>query len=255
MNGRLHGKVALVTGGASGIGEAACRLFAAHGAAGVVIADINDDAGEALAVELGRSGGKVVFEHLDVSDEPGWSRVMGSVKGRFGRLDVLVNNAGRGGPLARPKAEDTTVEGWDVTFATNARGAFLGIKHAVPLMRAGGGGSIINTASVYAIVGDDFGTAYTASKGAVRALSRTAAIQYASEGIRVNAVFPGFVETPMTRDLHSQPGVREKRTAMTPLGRLAQPDDIAWGILFLATDESRYMTGSELVIDGGVSAR
>ncbi len=255
MNGRLRGKVALVTGGASGIGGAACRLFAAHGAAGVVIADINDEAGQTLAAELGKGGVKVVFEHLDVSDEPGWARVMDGVRSLFGRLDVLVNNAGRGGPLSRPTVEHTTVEGWEVTFATNARGVFLGIKHAVPLMRAAGGGSIINTASVYAIVGDDFGTAYAASKGAVRALSKTAAIQYASEGIRVNAVFPGFVETPMTRNFHSQPGVREKRTAMTPLGRLAQPDDIAWGILFLATDESRYMTGSELVIDGGVSAR
>jgi NAD(P)-dependent dehydrogenase (short-subunit alcohol dehydrogenase family) len=253
---RLGGKVALVTGGASGIGEAACRLFAVHGAGGVVIADINDEAGRALADELGSGGGKVVFEHLDVSQEPDWIHVMESVKRRFGRLDVLVNNAGRGGPLSRPKAEHTTVEGWEVTLATNARGVLLGIKHAVPLMRAGGGGSIINTASVYSIVGDESGgTAYAASKGAVRALSRTAALQYAGEGIRVNAVFPGFVETPMTRNFHAQPGVREKRTAMTPLGRLAQPDDIAWGILFLATDESAYMTGSELVIDGGVSAR
>lgn len=255
MAGRMEGKVAIVTGGASGIGEAACRLFVAEGAAGVVIADINDSAGASLAAELAAGAGKVVFEHLDVSRESDWSRVVGDIRGRFGRLDVLVNNAGRGGPLSRPKVELTTEEGWDVTFATNAKGAFLGIKHAIPLMRAGGGGSIVNIASVYSIIGEEYATAYAASKGAVRTLSRTAAIQYAPEGIRVNAVFPGFVETPMTRDLHAQPGVREKRTAMTPLGRLAQPLDIARAILFLASDESAYMTGSELVVDGGVSAR
>ncbi len=255
MSGRLKGKVAIVTGGASGIGEAACRLFAAEGTAGLVIADINDAAGTSLAAELGGGSSGVVFEHLDVSRESDWSRVVEAIKRRFRRLDVLVNNAGRGGPLARPKIEHTTEEGWDVTFATNAKGAFLGIKAAIPLMRASGGGSIINIASVYSIIGEEYASAYAASKGAVRTLSRTAAIQVAPDGIRVNAIFPGFVETPMTRDLHAQPGVREKRTAMTPLGRLAEPMDIARGILFLASDESSYMTGSEVVIDGGVSAR
>jgi 3alpha(or 20beta)-hydroxysteroid dehydrogenase len=254
MSGRLQGKIAVVTGGASGIGQAACRLFAAESASGVVIADIDDEAGRALAAELGAGPTAAVFEHLDVSLEPDWARVAQSTGARFGRVDILVNNAGRGGPLSRPKVDQTTEEGWDITFATNAKGVFLGIKHTIPLMRAAGGGSIINIASVYSIIGEDFGTAYAASKGAVRTLSRTAAIQYAAEKIRVNAVFPGFVETPMTRVLHSQPGVRQRRTAMTPLGRLAQPRDIAWGILFLATDESCYMTGSELVIDGGVSA-
>ncbi len=255
MGERLKGKVAVVTGGASGIGEAACRLFVAEGVSGLVIADINELAGRALAEQLSIEGATAVFEHLDVSLEADWVRVAASVKARFGRLDVLVNNAGRGGPLSRPKVEDTTEEGWDITFATNAKGTFLGMKHAIPLLRASGGGSIINVASVYSIVGEESGgTAYGASKGAVRTLSRTAAMQYAPERIRVNAVFPGFVETPMTRNLHGQPGVRERRTAMTPLGRLALPEDIAWGILFLATDESLTMTGSELVMDGGVSA-
>lgn len=129
------------------------------------------------------------------------------------------------------------------------------MKHVIPAMRKSGGGSIINVVSIYTMVGDDFGTAYTASKGAVRSLTRTAAVQYAKEAIRVNAVFPGFVETPMTRDFHAQPGVREKRTGLTLLGRLATPEDIAWGILYLASDESSYMAGSELVIDDGVTAR
>ena len=255
MGTRLAGKVALVTGGASGIGAATCRLFAQEGAAGLLIADINEADGKSLQAELTRQGGRATFRLLDVTQAAQWAETVDAVLARYDRLDILVNNAGRGGPLVRPVVEHTTEEGWDITFATNAKGPFLGMKHAIPAMRRSGGGSIINVVSVYAMVGDDFGTAYIASKGAVRALTRTAAVQYAKEGIRVNAVFPGFVETPMTRDLHAQAGVREKRTGLTLLGRLAQPEDIAWGILYLATDESAYMTGSELVIDGGVTAR
>ena len=255
MGDRLAGRVAIVTGGASGIGASTCRLFSRQGARGVVIADINEAAGKSLEAELNSHIGNAVFRRLDVAQATQWADAVDAVLQRYGRLDILVNNAGRGGPLVRPVIEHTTEEGWDITFATNAKGPFLGMKHAIPAMRRSGGGSIINVVSVYAMVGDDFGTAYAASKGAVRALTRTAAVQYAKEGIRVNAVFPGFVETPMTRDLHGQPGVREKRTGLTLLGRLAQPEDIAWGILYLATDESAYVTGSELVIDGGVTAR
>ena len=255
MGDRLAGKVAVVTGGASGIGAATCRLFAQEGASGVAIADTNEAGGASLQAALNCQGGQATFYHLDVTDADQWARTLEAVLARYGRMDVLVNNAGRGGPLVRPVVEHTTEEGWDITFATNAKGVFLGMKYAIPALRRSGGGSIINVVSVYAMVGDDFGTAYIASKGAVRALTRTAAVQYAKEGIRVNAVFPGFVETPMTRDLHSQPGVREKRIGLTLLGRLAQPEDIAWGILYLASDESAYITGSELVIDGGVTAR
>jgi NAD(P)-dependent dehydrogenase (short-subunit alcohol dehydrogenase family) len=157
--------------------------------------------------------------------------------------------------VSRPIVENTTEEAWDQMFETNAKGVFLGIRAAIPAMRKSGGGSIINIASIYAMVGSPLGTAYSASKGAVRALTRTAAVQYAKEGIRVNAVFPGYVETAMTREWHAQPDVRRDRTAQTLLGRLAQPEDIAWGILYLASDESGYVTGSELVIDGGVTAR
>ncbi|MBI2563263.1 MAG: SDR family oxidoreductase, partial [candidate division NC10 bacterium] len=170
------------------------------------------------------------------------------------RLNILVNNAGRSDPT-RPLVERTTEEAWDLMFAANAKGVFLGTKHAIPAMRRSDGGSVINVISIYALVGSPLGTAYSASKGAARAFTRTAAMQYAPEGIRVTSVFPGFVETPMTREVHAQPGVREERTALTPLGRLAMPEDIAWGILYLASDESSFVTGSELVIDGGMTAR
>lgn len=249
---RLEGKVAVVTGGASGIGEATCRLFHREGAAGIAIADLDGARAKALSAELGSD--RALPVQLDVSSEEQWVSAIQQVGARFGRIDVLVNNAGRGGPLARPTVEGTTVEGWDLTLATNAKGVMLGMKHVIPAMRKIGGGSIINLVSVYALIGDDLGAAYAASKGAVRALNRSAAVQNGRDGIRVNGIFPGFVETPMTVDLHSQPGVRDKRTGLTLLGRLARPDDIAWGIVFLASDESGYMTGSELVIDGGVTA-
>jgi NAD(P)-dependent dehydrogenase (short-subunit alcohol dehydrogenase family) len=255
MGPRLHGKVAIVTGGASGIGAATSRLFAREGALGVIIADVNETTGKALETELAQAGGKVLFRELDVTREDQWIAAIDAVVARHGRLDVLVNNAGRGTPVSRPIVENTTEEAWDQMFATNATGVFLGIRAAIPAMRHSGGGSIINVASIYAMIGSPFGTAYSASKGAVRALTRTAAVQYAKEGIRINAVFPGYVETPMTREWHAQSDVRRDRIAQTLLGRLAQPEDIAWGILYLASDESSYVTGSELVIDGGVTAR
>lgn len=255
MGSRLHGKVAIVTGGASGIGAATSRLFAREGALGVIIADVNETTGKALETELTQVGGTVLFRELDVTREDQWIAAIDAVVARHGRLDVLVNNAGRGTPVSRPIVENTTEEAWDQMFATNATGVFLGIRAAIPAMRHSGGGSIINVASIYAMIGSPLGTAYSASKGAVRALTRTAAVQYAKEGIRVNAVFPGYVETPMTREWHAQFDVRRDRIAQTLLGRLAQPEDIAWGILYLASDESSYVTGSELVIDGGVTAR
>lgn len=254
MGARLHGKLAIVTGGASGIGAATCRLFAREGARGVVITDLNEAAGTALEADIRREGGNATFRPLDVTQEPQWIETVDAVIARYGRLDILVNNAGRSQP-ARPVVEQTTEEAWDLLFAVHAKGVFLGTKHAIPAMRRSGGGSVINVISIYALVGSPLGTAYSASKGAARAFTRTAAVQYAPENIRVNSVFPGFVETPMTREVHAQPGVREERTALTPLGRLAMPKDIAWGILYLASDESSYVTGSELVIDGGVTAR
>ncbi len=255
MPGRLDGKVAIVTGGASGIGEATCRLFVREGVRGLVLADISDAGGKAIETELQKAGGDVCYQHLDVSQESQWIETMKMVDARWGRLDVLVNNAGRGGVLIRPPVEHTTEEAMDVSFAINAKGPLFGMKHAIPLMRKSGGGSIVNVVSIYTMIGDVLATAYAAGKGATRALTKMAAVQYAKEKIRVNSVFPGFVETGMTKDLHSKPEARQHRIDLTPLGVLAIPEDIAYGIVYLASDESRYMTGSELVIDGGISSR
>lgn len=250
---RLEGKVAIVSGGASGIGEATSRLFAAEGAS-VVIADVDDKRGPALESDIRNDGGEAAFIKLDVTDEDQWRAVVAETVARFGKLDVVVNNAGISAP-GRPPTEEQTVEGWDAVMAVNARGVFLGTKHAIPEMRKAGGGSIINISSIYGNVGSKGGTAYHASKGAVRAFSKAAAIQYADVNIRVNSVHPGFVDTPMTDGLHSQPGVREERLARTPIGRMGVPEDIAYGILYLASDESGFVTGSELVIDGGMTAQ
>ena len=250
---RLEGKVAIVSGGASGIGEATSRLFAAEGAS-VVIADVDDKRGPALESDIRNDGGEAAFIKLDVTDEDQWRAVVAETVARFGKLDIVVNNAGISSP-GRPPTEEQTVEGWDAVMAVNARGVFLGTKHAIPEMRKAGGGSIINISSIYGNVGSKGGTAYHASKGAVRAFSKAAAIQYADIHIRVNSVHPGFVDTPMTDGLHSQPGVREERVARTPIGRMGVPEDIAYGILYLASDESGFVTGSELVIDGGTTAQ
>ena len=255
MGDRLAGKMAIVTGGASGIGEATCRTFVREQIQGLVIADVNEPAGRALAEELSKGRSDVMFRPLDVSKEAQWIETMGIVLEHYGRLDILVNNAGRGGVITRPMVEHTTEEALDFSFTYNAKGTLFGMKHAIPAMRKSGGGSIVNVISIYTMIGDILGTAYAAGKGAARTLTRTAAVQYAAESIRVNSVFPGFVETPMTRELHQQPGVKEHRLALTPIGRLAVPQDIANGILFLASDESSYVTGSELVIDGGISSR
>ena len=255
MPGRLEGKIAIVTGGASGIGEATCRLFAREGVRGLLLADINEVSGRAIEADLRAKGADVHFASLDVSIESQWVQTMQAVAGRWGRIDVLVNNAGRGGLITRPMVEGTTEEALDMSFAMNAKGALFGMKHAIPHMRKAGGGSIVNVVSIYTVVGDVLGTAYAAGKGALRSLTRMAAVQYAAENIRVNGVFPGFVETGMTRELHSKPENRNHRIALTPLGRLAVPDDIAYGIVYLASDESAYMTGTELVIDGGISSR
>jgi cyclopentanol dehydrogenase len=254
MSQRLAGKVAIVTGGASGIGRATCRLFGREGAA-VVVADIDEAGGRAVAEELVRAGGRGAFRRLDVTLESDWLAAVEHVLRERERLDILVNNAGRGGLPARVAAEHVALVDWDLVMAANATSVMLGTKHAIPAMRRTGGGAIVNVVSIYALVGSRSGTAYHASKGAARALTRATAIQYASEGIRINAVFPGFVETGMTAELHARPGVREERIALTPLGRVAEPEDIAPGILYLASDEASFVTGTELVIDGGMTAR
>ena len=233
---RIEGKIAIVTGGASGIGEATTRLFVSEGAK-VVIADIDDEKGNALEAELNHDGEVARYRQLDVTQESRWIEVVGEVMDTWGRLDVVVNNAGMSG-VGRARVEETTVENWDTVFAVNSTAIMLGTKTAIPAMRKNGGGSVVNVSSIFGIVGSPAGAAYHASKGAARTFSKAAAVQYAPDNIRVNSVHPGFTDTPMTLDIHSQKEIRDAREKMTPLGRLGLPDDIAYGILYLACDES-----------------
>jgi NAD(P)-dependent dehydrogenase (short-subunit alcohol dehydrogenase family) len=247
---RLQGKTAIVTGGASGIGEATSRLFAEQGAK-VVIADIDDAKGNALEAELNKNGEVAMYRQLDVTQEGRWIEVVDEMMAKWGRLDIVVNNAGMSGAKGRATVEDTLVENWDTVFAVNSTAVMLGTKIAIPAMRKNGGGSVVNISSIFGIVGSPAGAAYHASKGAARTFSKAAAVQYAPDNIRVNSVHPGFTDTPMTQDIHSQQEIHDARVAMTPMGRLGQPIDIAYGILYLASDEAGWVTGTELVIDGG----
>jgi len=258
---RLKDKVALVTGAASGIGRATAVLLAREGAR-VVATDISS-AGEEVAREIRAGGGQALFVAHDVTDEVAWHAVMSRTLESHGRLDVLVNNAGIS--TSRPVTELSLAE-WREQLAVNLDGVFLGIKYAVRTMRAGGrGGSIINVASVSGLVGSPGTAAYSASKGGVRMLTKAVAMECAPDSIRVNAVFPGGVRTPIWQNadwwkgfvakVGSEEEAWKKLEAASPLGRMAEPDDIAEAILYLASDASRYVTGSELVIDGGYTAR
>ncbi|MCH9029790.1 MAG: glucose 1-dehydrogenase [Bacteroidetes bacterium] len=250
--GRLDGKVALISGGARGQGAAEARIFAQEGAK-VVIGDVLDAEGTSVAAEIAESGGDALFVHLDVTDEEDWRSAIEAAVSSFGKLDVLVNNAGI---WRRGRVEDTTVEDWDTIMDVNAKGVFLGTKLAIPEMRKAGGGSIINISSTAGLVGGPRSSAYTASKGAVRLLTKATAVQYAKEGIRANSIHPGPIETAMIQQVwQGDEQNREEAIARTPLGRIGTPEDIAYGALFLASEESSFMTGSELVIDGGSTAQ
>ena len=248
---RLEGKVALITGGARGQGAAEAMLFAREGAK-VVIADVLDREGMAVAAEIAELGGEALYVHLDVSSETDWRQAVDTVVSSYGKLDVLVNNAAiwRGGNVA-----DTSSEQWDQVLAINAKGAFLGTKLAIPQMRNAGGGSIVNISSTAGLVGSRTSTAYSASKGAVRLLTKSTAVQYGAEGIRANSIHPGPIDTAMGDQVWPDAGSREEAIQRTVLKRLGTPDDIANGALFLASDESSFMTGTELVIDGGLTAQ
>ena len=250
IGGRAAGKVVLVTGGARGIGEAISVLLAAEGAR-VVVGDVLAAEGRRLVRGILRRGGRGVFHPLDVTLEDQWNRAVAATVDAFGRLDVLVNNAGVGQQLA---IEDTDEAVWQQTMDVNVTGAFLGTKHAIPEMRKSGGGSVVNISSMSGLVGGGTSAAYHASKGAVRLLTKVTAVQYARDRIRANSVHPGVIETPMTRDFLADPRNRRDRKARTPLGRIGTPKDVAYGVLYLASDESSFVTGSELVIDGGRTA-
>ena len=248
---RLEGKVALITGGARGQGAAEAMLFAREGAK-VVIADVLDREGMAVAAEIAELGGEALYVHLDVSSETDWRQAVDAAVSSYGKLDVLVNNAAiwRGGNVA-----DTSSEEWDQVLAINAKGVFLGTKLAIPQMRDAGGGSIVNISSTAGLVGSRTSTAYSTSKGAVRLLTKSTAVQYGAEGIRANSIHPGPIDTAMGDQVWPDAGSREEAIQRTVLKRLGTTDDIANGALFLASDESSFMTGSELVIDGGLTAQ
>lgn len=249
MAGRLSGKVALISGAARGMGESEARLFAREGAQ-VVLGDILEDQGRAAVENITQQGGSVTFVPLDVTREQDWQRAVETVEQTYGRLDILVNNAGivRMAPL-----DETSLEAWNEVIGVNQTGVFLGMKHAVPAMRRAGGGSIVNISSIAGLIGLPNIPAYQASKGAVRLLTKNAAVQYATDKIRVNSVHPGRIETPMTAPL--APERREMLLRLTPLGRDGTAEEVAYGVLYLASDESSYVTGTELVIDGGYTAR
>ena len=251
--GRLDGKVALISGGARGQGAAEALLFAREGAK-VVIGDILDDEGRQTEAQIAELGGDASYVHLDVTSTDDWDAAVQTALDRYGRLDILVNNAGIGGTGGG--IEGATLESWDRTLDINAKGVFLGTKAAIPALRDSGGGSIVNISSIAGIIGLTSGNpAYAASKGAVRLLTKSTAIQHAADNIRCNSVHPGMIVTAMTETLLSDPERRQYWDDIIPMDRLGTVDDIANGVLFLASDDSSFVTGSELVIDGGVTAQ
>ena len=251
--GRLDGKVALISGGARGQGAAEVLLFAKEGAK-VVFGDLLDDEGRQIEAQVAELGGDATYIHLDVTSAADWDAAVQTALDRYGRLDILVNNAGTLGK--RTGLEDTTSKQWDAVLNVNAKGAFLGTKAAIPALRDAGGGSIVNISSIAGIIADPTGIpAYQASKGAVRLLTKSTALQHAADNIRCNSVHPGLIVTAMSEDVLADPDRRQEFFGSIPLGRLGTVDDIANGVLFLASDDSSFVTGSELIIDGGLVAQ
>jgi NAD(P)-dependent dehydrogenase (short-subunit alcohol dehydrogenase family) len=250
---RLEGKVALITGGASGMGMVASTLFASEGAK-IVLTDLADEAGEKVAAQIREAGGDALYVHADVSNEADARAMVDAALQRFGKLDVLYNNAGI--MMAEDGSVDSTDESvWDRTLAINVKGVAFGCKYGVPAMVAGGGGSIINVASFVAWLGAATSqTAYTASKGAVLSMTREIAVEYARKGVRCNALCPGPIETPLLMQLLSDEAKRRRRLIHIPMGRLGQAEELAKAALFLASDDSSFMTGASLIVDGGLTA-
>ncbi len=249
--GRLDGKVALISGGARGQGAAEARLFVREGAT-VIFGDILDEEGKKVEADIRASGGEAIYVHLNVTREADWRAAVATAVQTYGKVNVLVNNAGI---LFRSKIEETTEADWDRIMAVNVKGVFLGTKCVIPAMRRAGGGSIVNISSTAGLVGSPGATAaYTATKGAVRLFTKATAIQHAKDGIRCNSVHPGPIATDMIKDMLEDRVLWEQRLRRLPMGRAGTPEDVAYGVLYLASDESSYVTGSELVIDGGTTA-
>ena len=254
---RLNSKVAVITGAALGLGRATAIRMAEEGAA-VAVLDMLNPEGEALAAELAGRGFAARFWHCDVSREAEVARVVGEAAAHFGRIDILVNNAGVSG-ANKPTHEITEAE-WDFVQGINVKGVFFCTKHAIPHLKAAGGGSIINLSSIYGLVGGPDVPPYHASKGAVRLMTKNDAIQYASQGVRFNSIHPGYIWTPMVeRHLRATSSdleaAKAAAAALHPVGRMGEPDDIAWAAVYLLSDESAFVTGAEFVIDGGYTAR
>ena len=248
--GRLDGKVAIISGGARGQGAAEAKLFAQEGAR-VVFGDVLDEEGRGVEAEIHEAGGEVTYMRLDVTSAQDWQRAIEAAESKYGRLDILVNNAGI---FRRNSIEDTSEELWDEIMDVNAKGVFLGTKHSLPAMRRAGGGSIVNISSISGMIGIG-APAYNATKGAVRVFTKITAVQHAGEGIRCNSIHPGPIDTPMIRPPGTDPARSSDSVARVPLGRIGTSEDIAYGALYLASDESSFVTGSELVIDGGYTAQ
>ena len=254
---RLENKVAIVTGGAKGIGRAACFLMAEEGAK-VALTDISDEKGQEVVARINEAGGEAWYWHLDVSQEEDVRRVFSEIHAKFGKIDVLVNNAGISG-IDKPTHEIPKEE-WMKVLEINVNGVFYCTKHAIAYMKSGPGGSIINLSSIYGIISAPDIPPYHASKGAVRLMTKTDALLYAKDSIRVNSIHPGYIWTPLVEDLakNSKEGEKEFRKKLDrlhPIGHVGEPEDIAYGIVYLASDESKFVTGSELVIDGGYTAQ
>jgi NAD(P)-dependent dehydrogenase (short-subunit alcohol dehydrogenase family) len=248
---RVANKVALVTGGAHGMGAAMVRLFAREGAK-VVVADVLESEGRALAADIVAGGGEALFVKLDVADEAQWEAAIVAVTDRFERIDILVNNAGISGAVP----DRLSTEHYDRLMAVNARGTFLGMKHAIPELRKAGGGSIVNVSSVSGLVGQTFvHMGYNAAKAAIHVMTKAAAVQSAVHGIRVNSVHPGYMPPMRTSVSTADPAQRAAMMQAVPMGRTGRPEEVAYAVLFLASDEASYITGTELVVDGGLLAQ
>jgi NAD(P)-dependent dehydrogenase (short-subunit alcohol dehydrogenase family) len=248
---RLEGKVALITGAASGMGASMARIFAVEGAK-VVVADMLEDEGKRVVADITKANGAALFRRLDVSSEAEWKTVVDSTLAEYGKLDILVNDAGLSGSAVEDLFDTAA---WDLLMAVNARGVFLGMKFAIPIMKAAGGGSIVNISSISGITGQhQIHVAYNASKGAVRTLTKAAAVQHGADNIRVNSVHPGLMPPMRSSKRTADPEVRAKMLRQVPMGRAGRPEEVANAVLFLASDEASYITGAELYVDGGYLA-
>ncbi len=249
--GRVDGKVAIISGGARGQGAAEAKLLAQEGAK-VVFGDLLDNEGKVVEAEIRESGGEATYVHLDVTKEADWRAAVDTAVKSYGKLDILVNNAGI---MILGSIEETSEADWDRIMDVDVKGVFLGTKIAIPAMQRAGGGSIVNISSTAGLVGTAHGNvAYVAAKGAVRLFSKATALQHAQDNIRCNSLHPGTTETPFILPALSDPGGRERLLSRIPLGRIGTAEDMAYGVLYLASEESSFVTGSELVIDGGFTA-